>query len=95
MRDYQRLGTGPGGYTFGTLFDKIDGLATTDLLCQYIGGSHGQSNLRLKYLAWNFAHIAQGNINTIEFRRFVHPSFLILFHLCRKPLSFSMKRLGF
>ena len=65
MQDFRNLGSKAGQITFGTLFDKIDRFATVGSLIEYIGG------LKMKNLAWNFAHMKDGEINTIEFRRCV------------------------
>lgn len=71
MQDFQNLGSKARQITFGTLFDKIDRFATVDSLIEYIGG------LKIKNLAWNFAHMKDGDINTIEFRRCVLSEFLL------------------
>ena len=65
--DYEKLGQ--QGSNFGTIFQKIDEMRTVDAVTNYIG-SFGRGTT--KHLAWNFAHIGEGNINTIEFRRYVH-----------------------
>ena len=66
--DYEKLGQ--QGSSFGTIFQKIEEMKTVDSLTEYIG-SNGRN--KIKNLAWNFAHIGENDINTIEFRRYVLP----------------------
>ena len=52
MLDYENLGAAPNATKFSTLFTQIDGFRTVDDLASYVGGRE-----RMKYLAWNFAHM--------------------------------------
>lgn len=72
MRDYVKAGL-EKRRILQAMIDKVNGMTDVEGIADYIG-SNGKT--RLKYVAWNFAHIGKQEtrkdpINTIEFRRHV------------------------